>query len=379
MKEVYGLMADIHLHNWSAFATFNEDGTNSRLMTLIEEIERCAEKLSEIDEEDDVIARRIFIAGDLFHVRGKIAPSVINPLMHAVRNIDNMGIDIYIMAGNHDLEFKENTGAGNACQLLDAFDNVHFIKETTFIHGSSVTTDDITVVMIPWIDDLEELQVAIIEANCVVNGSGKKPDLILHAPVICEGGFPTGLTAEWLHENTNNFANVFCGHYHEHRVYLEKDGRTIWSIGAIAHHTWNDVDKKAGWMLVESEGNNNSKVTFMPSHAPKFVDVKDIEEDELDFINKVSGNYVRLFVDFDDDKQIKEVSEFLKSKCGVAGLVIYQKPKTDVIRSTEIKTSATISLDSQTVDFINEKCTGDKAGITKLALEILAEAKGKIE
>ena len=214
----------------------------------------------------------------------------------------------------------------------------------------------------------------------MVNASGVKPDLILHAPVICEGGFPTGLTAEWLHENTNNFGNVFCGHYHEHRVYLEKDGRTIWSIGALAHHTWNDVDKKAGWLLVEREGNENSKVTYMPSHAPKFVDVKSIDEDDLDFINKVSGNYVRLFVDFDSEKEVKEVSEFLKEKCGVAGMVIYSNPKVDVVRVSSVAPTGATKLDEQIIDYIDDKYEdGDKGGIVKLALEILSEAQGKCD
>ena len=377
MREMYGLMADIHLHNWSAFATFNEDGTNSRLMTLIEEIERCAEKLSEMNERDDVVADSIFIAGDLFHVRGKIAPSVINPLMHAIERIENLGIDLYIMAGNHDLEFKENTGAGNACQLLNAFKNVHFINEMTTIHGR--IDDSVQAIMIPWIDDLEELKRTICEANCIVNGKGYKPDLILHAPVICEGGFPTGLTAEWLHENTTKFGNVFCGHFHEHRIYLEKDGRTIWSIGALAHHTWNDVDKKAGWLLVESN-EDKSKVSYMPSHAPKFVDVKSIDEDDLDFINKVSGNYVRLFVDFDSEKEVKEVSQFLKEKCDVAGLVIYQNPKVDVVRFSTVSPTGATKLDEQIIDYIDDKYKdGDKSGIAKLALEILSEAQGKCD
>lgn len=370
-------MSDIHLHNWSAFSTLNKDGTNSRLMTLIEEIERCANQLCEINQRDDVSANRIFIAGDLFHVRGKIAPSVINPLMNAVRKIESMGIEIFIMAGNHDLEFKEDTGAGNACQLLDAFDNVHFVKDTACI--SSSVSDEVAVVMIPWVDDLEALKEAICRANCVINASSRKPDLILHAPVICEGGFPTGLTAEWLHEHTNNFGNVFCGHYHEHRVYLEKDGRTIWSIGALAHHTWNDVDKKAGWLLVECEGEESSRVTFMSSHAPKFVDVKSIDENDLDFISRVSGNYVRLFADFESEKDVKAVSEFLKDQCGVAGMVIYSNPKTDAVRSGAIAPTGVTKLDEQIIDFVNDKYEDDKGGIAKLALEILSEAQGRCD
>ena len=104
----YGLMADLHLHNWNAFASVGESGVNARLQLLLNEIRRCADEVKKAGGDT------IVIAGDVFHVRGSIAPSVLNPTLDTLRHLISGGIRFVILAGNHDLEGKESNRIGSA-------------------------------------------------------------------------------------------------------------------------------------------------------------------------------------------------------------------------------------------------------------------------
>ena len=75
---VYGLMSDLHCHSWSSFASTDEEGRNTRLMHIIREIHRCCAELRARG------GRNLVIAGDVFHTRGSVSPSVFNPLRDAL-------------------------------------------------------------------------------------------------------------------------------------------------------------------------------------------------------------------------------------------------------------------------------------------------------
>ena len=98
MSKLYGLCADLHLHGWSAFSDTTEHGTNSRLEILLSELLRCATEV--IKNGGDTM----IVAGDVFHVRGSIAPLVLNPVKDCFKGIIGMGVKVILLAGNHDAE-----------------------------------------------------------------------------------------------------------------------------------------------------------------------------------------------------------------------------------------------------------------------------------
>ena len=66
MRKPYGLVADVHCHAWSAFSRIEEDGVNSRLRIILDELLRVGEEVLELG------GNKLVIAGDLFHVRGSV-------------------------------------------------------------------------------------------------------------------------------------------------------------------------------------------------------------------------------------------------------------------------------------------------------------------
>ena len=91
---MYGIISDTHCHNWSTFATVGVDGVNTRLSIILKEIKRAAEEVKKAG------GKRLFHAGDLFHVRGSVAPSVLNPTLKYFEQIIEMGVEPVIICGN---------------------------------------------------------------------------------------------------------------------------------------------------------------------------------------------------------------------------------------------------------------------------------------
>jgi DNA repair exonuclease SbcCD nuclease subunit len=271
MKYPFGLVADVHCHNWSKFSTTNEHGVNTRLQSICDELVRCSQEV--LRQGGDSLV----IAGDLFHVRGQIKPSVINVVKGTLEFIGRLGIKTYILAGNHDAEHKDSSDLGSSIKALEG-KNVITVSHSTY--GMSFDGGGV-LIMIPWIDDCDELLNAI-------NGLGLSmtdrsiTDLIIHAPI-------TGVLPELssgIHSNVLadlGFKRVFAGHYHNHKKFLGD----VYSIGAIAHHTWSDIGSKAGFLIVDSD-----YVERHDTSLPKFVDISDtMDPDEIPLV--VDGNYVR--------------------------------------------------------------------------------------
>lgn len=309
--EIYGLMADIHLHRWSSFSSTTEHGLNSRLQGLLAEIERCAVEVMHAS------GKQVVMAGDVFHVRGSVAPSVLNPTRDMLKHChQEYGTTFHILAGNHDLEGRESERLGSAITALEC--------EYVFVHNNVGWLPALNMVLVPWIESIERLK-EHLEGLDGISGSPaatrSKRDLIIHAPIdtVIEGLPAQGLSPEWL--AGLGFRRVFSGHYHHHKV---MEGGKVISIGALGHHTWSDIKSKAGFLLVDA---SDDKFTWRASHLPQFVDMNDLAEiDEDDIPLAVDGNYVRMRVEADKAEQVSAAREELVAM-GARGVVIQAQPK----------------------------------------------------
>lgn len=351
----YGIISDTHNHGWNAFATVNEHGVNTRLQTILDETKRCAEEVRKAG------GNVMFHAGDLFHVRGSIAPSVLNPTLDCYRDIIKSGVNIVINAGNHDLEGKDATRVSSAVTALEGVG----CKVINTVHYGMMATD--YVVVLPWIQDLSELKKHI---ESVHPEDRKGCDLILHAPI--DGviiGLPDhGLTADYL--ASLGFKRVFSGHYHHHKHLYDGNSMTygtdVYSVGALTHHTWSDVNSKAGFVIVHDD-----TVEWRASHAPSFVEIyADTDPDEVPLI--VDGNYVRAKIEVAKPSEVEELREWL-TKCGAKGVVIHPVKRQVDERSTV--TAKTVSVESSIGDYIKEQGMTRPAVVQSICADILSKVE----
>lgn len=337
----YGLMADLHLHAWSAFSTVKPDGMNSRLAGLLDEITRC------VQETKRMGGSSVVLAGDIFHVRGSVAPSVLNAVRDRIKELAK-DVTFYIMPGNHDLEGKESTRLSSAVTALEGENVLVLNKSATFSHATGFT------LLVPWVEGLENL-IDTIEHAMFDEAQRAMTDLILHAPI---DGVITGLPHAGLnptHLAGLGFKRVFAGHYHNHKVFPGG----VHSIGALAHHTWSDVGSKAGFLVVEDD-----KVHWFKSHLPEFIDLSqlaDVEPEEIPLL--VDQNFVRVKVESGKVKDVEAARKELLDM-GAKAVIVQAQPKPPERAVGSAPTvAAGASLEVSVSDFVK--------AMTTLAPEIL--------
>lgn len=356
---MFGIISDTHLHAWSAFSRVDERGVNNRLTYTLDQFEGCAGAVREAG------GRRIYHAGDLFHVRGNIAPSVLNPSLERIQEvIDKYQVEFRIIAGNHDLESKDSCEIGNAARALSALQGVEIISETTVF-------EDDKVVMIPWFDSVNALRDEICNAINSINESAgdsahRDFSLVIHAPVngVILGIPDHGLDGEELAEL--GFKNVFAGHYHDHKMVA--DG--VWSVGATTHQTWSDVNTKAGFLLV-----NGKSVNWFKSTAPEFIDYNE-DWSESEAAENCAGNYVRVRMGEATESEIHEIRRYIIDNCQAEGCIVQATPKRVGGVRGEAEVSSGESLVGSIAAWLKANdVVGDHKAITRECEEILAEAE----
>ena len=352
---LYSLLSDLHCHNWSAYSSVDADGVNSRLRHILNEVERAAAETVKAG------GKFMLIAGDVFHVRGQIAPEVMNSTIKTFDRVAKMGIRVFVIPGNHDLSSKDTQELTNAAQALNMIDGVEVITKPTLVYLNGKEK----VVMIPWEPDNKELTSKILEFMDKPNVNDHLDwDLVLHAGI--DDVFPNmpahGLTAKQLAKW--DYRRVFAGHYHNHKVMEE--GKVI-SIGASTHQTFSDIGSKAGFLMVYDD-----KVEYRASHAPQFVEINEkTEEDDIPLI--VNGNFVRVRDIPMNDVEIKNFRDELV-KMGAKGVSIEVPRKVTTARTGTPRTKR-LTLNNSINAFIDEKGYPEEAKLKAYCSKILADVQ----
>ena len=322
MSKLYGVISDSHGHAWSAFSTTLETGVNSRLQIILDEIKRAAQEVK------DRGGNLLIHDGDVFHVRGSLAPSVLNPTQDTFREIIESGVQVKILSGNHDLESKTSN---RLCSAVTALESVGctIVNELTIFEEEGIA-------MIPWNPSINGNKDNIglkAQIESIDPAIRHKLDLHLHAPI---DGVIAGLPDHGLDDAylaSLGFKRVFSGHYHNHKDF----GNGVVSVGATTHQTWSDVGAKAGFLIV-----TDAKVEWRASWAPEFVEVdSDTDVAELPLI--VDGNYVRAKINSNKSGDIEALRAFL-IKSGAKGVnILPQKSMAaSVSRTAAIAAGATV-------------------------------------
>lgn len=351
--KIFGVASDVHLHKWSAFSKPLPSKVNSRLQIILDELIRVAETIVKAGGD------RLVITGDLFHVRGSISPSVLNPAIETFQKLHTVGINrITILAGNHDLESKDSSRLTNANVSLSSMPFVHVVSESEYEEKNNA-------LYIPWIDNCDDLMTEIKDwlTEIVPADKHAETDLFIHAPMDDvlpnmpgHGLNPSDLKALGLNR-------VFCGHYHNHK---EVKGN-VFSVGALTHQTWGDVNSKAGFMIISGD-----EICHHPSSAPSFVDY-DEKIDPREAPDLFKGNYVRVKLTEADPSEIAEIRDYLMNECNALDCIIQAQPKSKVVgRTTTVSKSATLR--GSVGSFIDAKVmTVEKSDVLSECEDILTQ------
>lgn len=352
----YGLMADLHFHLWNQFSEMLADGMNSRLAGLLAEMKRCGAVVMASG------GNTIYVAGDVFHVRGSVSPLVLNPVLDAFRELTAAGIRVIVIPGNHDLAGKNTTRLSSAVTALEGA-GVEVCNEPK-VYG---TDKDGFVAVVPWFESLDELKKEIETLAGIYNDRERANiDLLLHAPV---NGVIAGLPDHGLDPGylaALGFRRVLSGHYHNHKDF----GNGVYSIGALAHHTFSDIGSKAGFLVVGDD------VRWMASHLPEFQDLDELVKIDPESIPLlVDGNYVRVKTELTKHSEIEQIKSELLAH-GARAVIVNSIRKPEARRTGAIAStvSAGASLAVSISEYVKAQDFPNSAKVELGCQRVLAEA-----
>lgn len=358
----YGLCADTHFHNWSLFSGTNGQGENTRLRGTLQEFRRLCKQTKEAG------GKRVYVAGDTFHVRGNIKPSVMNPTVSEfIDCATTFDIEIRMMPGNHDLEGAEVTFTGSAIIPM-AHSTCDDEPEVMIIHDPRFFEDDM-VAFVPWQNTRDGLKDAVLGLVKQITDEGhdlSDVDLHLHTGI---NGVIIGMPDHaWSSQELADFGfkRVFSGHYHNHKVF-EIDGRQVVSIGALTHQTWGDVGTMAGWIIV-----NENEFEHVEAEAPKFMDLDDSYE-----LEDYAGNYVRVRGIELDEAEIRQLKTILED-AGAKGVVVHALSKSKITTRSGKPAGKAVKMEESVKDWIeaNEEISADmQKSIWDGAMNVLSKAR----
>ncbi|MCU6236718.1 metallophosphoesterase [Morganella morganii] len=358
-KALYGLISDTHYHVWDAFAKTSHDGMNSRLKIQLDATRKAAKAAKAAG------AKALFHGGDVFHVRGSIAPTVLHYTSELYDWIINeLGLDVYILAGNHDLETNDSVFSANASASFSKI-GAHIVCSKS---PHTFDIDGVKVHMISWYNDHKSLLHTVKELAKTLDPSVPN-DLIIHTSInkAIPGMPDVGMEAEEF--EGLGFRYVLSGHYHNHKEVIPG----VISIGALTHQNWGDIGTTAGYMLINEDGSYSQHSTS----APVFIELEGDMDESL-----IKGNYVRIRAVIKDDeagKYLEEVAVLM----GAAG-VTRNFTKESALAGAGEATAATARIDSLK-ESVGSYCVLlgksdsdiDVTKLTALCEDVLSQAEGK--
>jgi DNA repair exonuclease SbcCD nuclease subunit len=227
--------------------------------------------------------------GDLFDRRKYINFQTLHRTREMfLDRLEEYGITMYIIPGNHDVALK-NTNSVNALQtLLQEYKNIKIIFEP-----STLFFDNTPVMFIPWINP-ENSQECLghLEDNSqnakLVCGHFEIEGFEMYRGIKNQHGMPSELFGK--------YEQIFSGHFH-----LKSKQGNIQYLGAPFEYTWADYNENKGFHIY------------------------DTTEKTLDFIQNPYKLYEKIY--YDDSMEDYNVHEVEQYENKIVQLIVNNKTK----------------------------------------------------
>lgn len=271
MNEVL-IFSDIHIH------------PHKRRVERLEDCLKALDWVFDVAEERGI--SRILFGGDLFHDRQKIEVYTYQRTFETLeRRLRGERFNLYLLLGNHDLWFNDNTSISSVVPL-SALPGVHIMSKPTRTTIGGCTWDFIPFTHNP-VATLEELkkkpgspQYALGHISldgAILHGSTYSDVAIEH-----DGDMVTISASLFDH-----YQHVFLGHYHaEQRVGLRCE-----YVGSPLELNFGEAFQKKH--LIIFDGVTGKKEYIENTFSPKHLIISPKDRDKYDLTN----NFVQIRVD----------------------------------------------------------------------------------
>ena len=234
-------------------------------------------------DQNDI--KHIIHMGDYFDRRKYINfASLQRNIEHFIKPMQERGITMDLIIGNHDTYYKNTNDVNSPALLLYDQKGVNVIEEPKVMNY-----DGLDVAMVPWINNENHANTLTMIENTnaqVCMGHLEVAGFAMNKGIINEHGISKSIFGK--------FDTVFSGHFHH-----KSDDGHIFYLGAPYEFYWNDCDDRKGFHVFDTE---TRELEFIRNPLTMFNKVHYHDQDKtLDDIMAVDfdhykGSYVKLIV-----------------------------------------------------------------------------------
>jgi len=338
---------DFHAHIFEDFAKPDPEFVNDRFRAQMDVLQRVFDIARE--NKADLV-----FGGDMFHKRGKLDDVVFNNVYKVVAR--NHDVYTTLVRGNHDA--KNNTT--NSPHWLETFKYLPHVE--VYATPAAHIRGDYNFFAIPYSDDTEYLKSEIEKYVGAQEDSDRPSILVAHVGV---DGAETGRYSHRLEGAfrvgdlfPDVFTYVALGHYHKRQFLAGTDN--VFYGGNTIQTSFSDEGQDKGVFLIDFE--KSGKPLFIPIEQKKFITLDHIPANVQEIVD---NNYVRFQL---PKEQAQEVAILKEESDNV---------RIEVVKEYRTETRIDIAVDSTEEEIVTAYTEEKYPHITKLALDILAEAKAR--
>ena len=304
--------------------------------------------------------------GDCFDRRKYINFNILkNCREYFFNELEQRGMVVHMLAGNHDTYFKNTNEVNSLDLLLNDYNNI-----ITYAEPDILELDNFSILMMPWIcaDNYAECMEAIKHSTApVLMGHLELAGFVMHKGMASEGGMDPKIF--------DKFDLVCSGHFH-HR----SRNKNIQYLGNPYEMTWNDYDDPRGFHILDT---TTQELTFIENPYRMFVryvyDDSKIDPDDIDAA-EFSEKMVKLVVANKTDfyKFDRLVDRLYKQNLLELKIIEdFSEFEAEALGDENLDIEDTMSLLNTFVD--STETDADKSRIKTLLKELYVEAQNQEE
>lgn len=230
----------------------------------------------------------IIHAGDLVDRRKYINYWTLNRMKHMfLKPIDDLGIPMKIILGNHDVYFKNTNNINALAELLSDSEMIQVIDQPEVQNF-----DGLDIALMPWLnaENLEDNMEFIEFCNApFLVGHLELNGFEMHGGAICNHGMNPSVFSK--------FEKVLSGHFHH-----KSKQKNIQYLGSPYEMTWSDYGDMKGFYILDTE---TREMEFVPNPIRMF--------EKIFYVD--SGKTMEQVLDFDPEQYAdKHIKIILKDK-----------------------------------------------------------------
>lgn len=238
----------------------------------------------------------VLIAGDIFHTRGSVHTSVFNHVYQVLISFKKVGLDIIMIAGNHD-QIDSSIVPENS---LFAFQTFADVVSSPRVIPYKYLNETIEICAIPYSKDKKFIKSYLDD---YVDNKNTKFDSILLAHLGISGGL-TGsgnyvMSDSWnLNElRASKFKYCIFGHYHKPQFLAD------WCayVGSPLQNNFNDEGCEHGFMVIDTD--RRWDMELIPLHYPQFISIS-TKNAKLINSDVISSNYIRVLATASESQEV---------------------------------------------------------------------------